>query len=239
MSRSYRLSPALALAAACGLAALGRGEPAPAAAVDLAPGVRMDFILIRPGTFQMGAGDAGAEEDEMPARRVTLTRAFYLGKYEVTQEEWRAVMGRNPSHHPGPGLPVESVSWNDCQEFLAKLGQRTGRQFALPTEAQWEYACRAGTTTAWSGGDDERRLGDCAWSEANSGGMTHPVGGKRPNAWGLYDMEGNVGEWCADWYAKHAYDSGAAADPAGPARGDARVWRGGAWGDNPGFLRCS
>jgi formylglycine-generating enzyme required for sulfatase activity len=205
----------------------------------LGGGVAMEFVLIPAGSFLMGAGDVGAEEDESPAHRVTLTRAFYLGKYEVTQAQWRAIMGTDPSHHPGAELPVENVSWNDCRDFLAQLGKKTGRSFALPTEAEWEYACRAGTATAWSFGDEEGALGDYAWDEANAGGVTHPVGTKRPNPWGLCDMHGNVGEWCSDWYAKHAYDGGPATDPAGPAKGDARIWRGGAWGDNPGYLRSS
>jgi formylglycine-generating enzyme required for sulfatase activity len=209
-------------------------------AIDLGHGVTMDFVLIRPGSFVMGSAAESGDEDESPAHRVTLTESFYLGKYEVTQEQWQLVTGGNPSRFKGATLPVESVSWNDCQRFLAALQQKTGRQFGLPTEAQWEYACRAGTTTRWSFGDDESLLDGYAWSGANSGGTTHPVGGKKPNAWGLYDMHGNVGEWTADWYAKHGYERGEVTDPhQPPSPGHSPIWRGGAWGDNSDYLRCA
>jgi formylglycine-generating enzyme required for sulfatase activity len=183
--------------------------------------------------------DNDPDSDASPRRRVTLTQPFYLGQYEVTQEQWEKVMGSNPSHCQGAKRPVDTVSWNACQEFLAKLQKRTGRKLALPTEAQWEYACRAGTSTPWSFGDSDATMGDYAWSDSNSGHTTHAVGEKKPNAWGLYDMHGNVAEWCADWYVKHAYSRGDATDPSGPASGDSRIARGGAWGDDSGYLKCT
>ena len=212
----------------------------PEAKIDLGRGVSMDFVLIPAGSFVMGSPEEIGEGDESPAHKVTLTESFYLGKYEVTQEQWETVMGNNPSRFKGAKRPVESVSWNDCQKFLAALQRSTGRQFSLPTEAQWEYACRAGTKTQWSCGNDEALLNEYAWSGANTGGTTHAVGEKKPNAWGLYDMLGNVGEWTADWYAKHAYDRGDVTDPHQPATpGHSPVWRGGAWGDNASFLRSA
>jgi formylglycine-generating enzyme required for sulfatase activity len=188
----------------------------------------------------MGSLENSGGDDESPRHAVTISRPFYLGQFEVTQEQWQAVMGSNPSHFHGLQRPVETVSWNDCQRFLARLGARTGRRFALPTEAQWEYACRAGTVTAWSFGDRDDRLADYAWGR-NAGGTTHRVGAKRPNAWGLYDMHGNVAEWCADGYAKHAYPDHAATDPREPppAAGGSAVFRGGAWGDDSDMLRSS
>ena len=216
--------------------------PAPmkTAIIDLGGGVTMEFILIQPGSYDMGTNEeADPDGDASPPRKVTLTQPFYLGKFEVTQEQWEKIMGGNPSHFKGAKRPVESVSWNACQEFLAKLQERTGRKFALPTEAQWEFACRAGTTTRWSFGDLDSRLGDYAWFGDVSGRTTHAVGKKQPNAWGLYDLHGNVAEWCADWYAKYRDARGQATDPSGPAAGDSRVARGGAWGDDSGYLRST
>ena len=152
---------------------------------------------------------------------------------ETTQGQWEAVMGKNPSHFKGADLPMEMVSWDDCQEFLKKLSEKAkdqlkGKKAGLPTEAQWEYACRAGEKGKWCFGDDEKSLGEYAWYDKNSGNTTHPVGEKKANAWGLFDMHGNVWEWCEDWYG--AYEKGAATDPTGPAKGDARCFRGGSWG---------
>ena len=196
------------------------------------------MVLIHPGSFTMGS-DKG-DDNEKPVHRVTLTKAFYIGKFEVTQEQWQAVMGENPSQFKGAKNPVEEVSWEDCQNFLAELNKKSpsGMTFALPTEAQWEYACRAGSSTDYSFGDEERRLGEYAWFLDNSDDRTHPVGEKKPNAWGLYDMHGNVCEWCADWYAA-SYEPGDATDPTGPASGEAAVLRGESWVGLPRELRSA
>jgi formylglycine-generating enzyme required for sulfatase activity len=187
----------------------------------------MDFVLIPAGKFLMGA-DTGAN-DEKPMHEVRISKPFYLGKYEVTQGEWQAVMGTNPSNFKGEAnLPVENVSWNEVQEFIRRLNAKEGgTKYRLPTEAEWEYVARAGSTTTYSFGNDERQLGEYAWYSANSGSKTHLVGQKKPNAWGLHDMHGNVWEWVQDWYGP--YTAGSAVDPAGPTSGSRRVYRGGSW----------
>ena len=197
--------------------------------IDLGGGVKMDFVLIKPGSFMMGSKN-GLLEDERPVHKVTITKPFYMGVYEVTQAQWKALMGDNPFYFKGDALPVEQVSWEDCQRFLAKLNQRAGqgRICRLPTEAEWEYACRAGSTSDYCFGDDDR-LGDYAWYPRNSGYKTHPVGQKKPNAWGLYDMHGNVWEWCSDWYDAAYYAESPGKDPKGPSTGQERVVRGGSW----------
>jgi formylglycine-generating enzyme required for sulfatase activity len=162
--------------------------------------------------------------------------------YEVTQQQYEKVMGTNPSTTKGPQNPVEKVSWNDAVEFCRKLSalpaeKSAGYVYRLPTEAEWEYACRAGTQTAYSFGDSESELGDYAWYDKNAGGTTHPVGSKKPNAWGLYDMHGNVFEWCQDWYG--SYPSGSVTDPTGESSGSHRVVRGGAGTASPSAVRRS
>ena len=169
----------------------------------------------------------GRDDDENQ-HRVTLTKGFWMGETEVTQGLWQEVMGGNPSYFKsGDGYPVENVSWNDCQEFLKKLNSRyaqSGLRWALPTEAQWEYACRAGSTGVYGGNG---RIDDMGWYDRNSGKKTHPVAQKTPNAWGIYDMHGNVWEWCADRYG--SYPSGSVTDPSGAASGSFLVFRGGSW----------
>jgi formylglycine-generating enzyme required for sulfatase activity len=205
--------------------------------VDLGGGVEMEFVLIRPGSFVMGTNNH--EYDEGPAHSVTISRPFYLAKFEVTQAQWARVTGSNPSHFRGETLPVDTVSWLDCQRFLTAATQLTGRRFSLPTEAQWEFACRAGATTEYAFGDEPGQLTDHAWYSGNSALSTHPVGTKQPNRWGLHDMHGNVYEWCADWYSEAPYDNSASTDPVGPATGRRRVLRGGAWLFVADNLRCS
>jgi len=182
----------------------------------------------------MGSPDSDhdATGDEKPQHRVRITEPFYLGKYEVTEQQWEAVMGNSPGGFKAsecPQRPASHVSWNDCQDFLRKLQEKCGNGavvFRLPTEAQWEYACRAGTTTRYCFGDDEARLGEYAWYRDNSRNQTHPVGEKKPNQWGLYDMHGNVGEWCQDCGGAYRSDS-PTDDPSGPETGSHRLQRGG------------
>jgi formylglycine-generating enzyme required for sulfatase activity len=184
----------------------------------------MSFVRIPAGTFEMGS-DSRRSFDQRPVHQVTISRSFEMQTTEVTQSQWTAVMGINPSHFKGGQRPVEQVSWNDVQEFIRKLNERDpGKNYRLPTEAEWEYACRAGAK--------ESRYGDpdaVAWWNANSGQQTHEVGQKQPNEWGLYDMLGNVWELCADW--KSSYPSGTVTDPTGPSSGYYRVSRGGSWFD--------
>jgi len=177
-------------------------------------------------------------EDEHPRHRVKLTKSFHLGRTEVTQVQWKAVMGTTPwkgkqSVKEGDDYPATFVNWDDAVEFCRKLSEKEGVEYRLPTEAEWEYACRAGTTTVYSFGDDESQLAEYAWYENNARWAgeeyAHIVGQKKPNPWGLYDMPGNVSEWCQDWYGE--YPSGDVTDPVGPASGSLRVLRGGSWDD--------
>jgi formylglycine-generating enzyme required for sulfatase activity len=192
-------------------------DAAPAVADEVTNSVGMKFTLISSGSFMMGA-DLNSErgyKGETPQHRVTISRPFYLGVYEVTQSEWMSVMdGANPSNFKGETLPVEQVSWDDARSFVRKLNQKEGTEkYRLPTEAEWEYAARAGTTTAYFFGDDEGSLGIYAWFGGNSGGKTRPVGGKSHNPWGLYDINGNVLEWVQDFFGY--YSGSAATDPMG------------------------
>ena len=202
--------------------------PKPQLTLDLGGGVKMEMVLIRPGSFDMGS-DKG-QPAEKPVHKVTLKKAFYIGKYEVTQEQWQAVMGGNPSGFKDTKKPVDSVSWNACRDFAAKLSEKTGRKLSLPSEAEWEYACRAGSTTEFCYGDGEAGLGEYAWYSANSGRMTHLVGQKKPNKWGLHDMHGNVWEWCEDvWH--DAYEGA-------PTDGSAWVEGGNKYRDQGASGRC-
>jgi formylglycine-generating enzyme required for sulfatase activity len=225
------------LAAAVLLAASGCSSK-PELTLDLGGGVTMKLVRIPAGKFMMGSPDPeeGRAFNETQ-HEVTLSKPFYMGVTEVTQAQYQAIMDTNPSNFKGETNPVEVVSWTEATEFCKKLTEKTRQAVRLPTEAEWEYACRAGTTTAFSFGDADSALGDYAWYGANSGDETHPVGQKKPNAWGLYDMHGNVMEWCADWYKD--YPKGAVTDPQGPASGSGRVLRGGSWNDDPDFCRSA
>ena len=197
----------------------------------------MTFITIPAGGFMMGSNDG--EPREKPVHNVYI-KSFYMMTTEVTQAQWQAVMGNNPSRFKGDNLPVESVSWNDVQDFIKKLNQLDpGKRYRLPTEAEWEYACRAGTTTRFYSGNSDSDLDAIAWYSANSGRKTHPVGQKRANAWGLYDMSGNVREWCQDWY--HDSYNGAPADGGAwvSPSGQYRLLRGGSWFDEPYYCRSA
>ena len=198
-------------------------------------GVSFEMVRVEGGTFRMGATavqEGEAESDEKPVHSVTLS-SYYIGKTEVTQALWQAVMGSNPSRFKGADLPVECVSWDDCQEFIRKLNALTGQHFRLPTEAEWEFACRGGNNSRGYKYSGSNNLGSVAWYDGNSGNKTHPVATKSSNELGIYDMSGNVWEWCADWYGD--YSSGAQTNPTGPLSGSSRVRRGGCWGS---FARC-
>ena len=199
-----------------------------------------NMVFIPPGTFRMGSptNEVDRASDEGPQRAVTISRGFWMGKYEVTQGEYQALMGKNPSRFPGDlNRPVEQVTWFDATNYCGQLTQRdraagriaTNSVYRLPTEAEWEYACRAGTSTRFSYGDDPgyTNLTNYAWYYDNSGIIWHPVGQKLPNPWGLYDMHGNVWEWCQDWLGDYA--GGIALDPQGPATSSRRAVRGGGW----------
>jgi formylglycine-generating enzyme required for sulfatase activity len=217
-----------------------RTPPEKTIVFDLGGGIKMELVLIRPGTFRMG--DANGDAEEKPVHKVAIEKPFYLGKFEVTQEQWKAVMGFNRSHFQGAKLPVERISWEDCRAFVKKLNEKFPKSsvtFRLPTEAEWEYACRAGTSTRYGFGDDATKLGEYAWFENNAGGKTHPVGQKKPNAWGLYDMCGNVWEWCGDWYEDQYYAQSPENNPTGPAEGSHRILRGGSWSDGPSSCRSA
>lgn len=206
--------------------------------------IGMKLKRIPPGEFMMGSGEsleAVAKEFSAinskvphffayPQHRVRITTPYYLGVYEVTQAEYQKVMGDDPSESKGTAKPVEMVSWQDAEEFCKKLSAKEGRTYRLPTEAEWEYACRAGTTTRYSFGDDWASLGEHAWYEDNSDAKTHPVGQKKSNAWGLHDMHGNGCEWCQDWHTEYYRDdSPAVDDPTGEEGGSERVVWGGSW----------
>jgi formylglycine-generating enzyme required for sulfatase activity len=205
--------------------------------------IGMKLVLIPAGEFLMGSPDSDKDAyfNEKPQHRVRITRPFYLGATPVTQGQYRVVTGANPSHFKGSDdLPVEMVSWADVQAFCAKLneremGQLLGMSYRLPTEAEWEYACRAGSQARFAFGDTAERLGDYAWFRGNSNGKTHPVGQKGANAWGLFDMHGNVWDWCWDAYGAHYYARSPVDDPRGPddAWAADRVIRGGSWNYYP------
>ena len=202
-------------------------------------GVRFEMVEVRGGTFRMGAtSEQGSDAYgyEKPTHQVTLP-SYYIGKTEVTQALWQAVMGSNPSHFKGTNLPVEEVSWEDCQTFIRKLNALTGKNFRLPTEAEWEFAARGGNNSRGYKYSGSNTLSNVAWYDDNSGSKTHPVGTKQPNELGIYDMSGNVWEWCSDW--KGDYSSSSQYNPTGPNSGSNRVSRGGSWSNLAGGCRVS
>ena len=230
--------------------------------VDLGDGAIIDFVLIPAGEFLMGPGGDPNDTfvvqegkktirfwlDELPSHRVTLTRPFFMSKYEITQQQFRTIMGTNPSAFPGDLRPVEQVSWDEANEFCKRLGERVHREFHLPTEAEWEYACRGGTTARFYNGDSVEDLVQAAWYRGNSNvgvvyadsaNTTRKVGQKAPNKFGLYDMLGNASEWCLDYYEPDYYKSSPPVDPPGPISGVNHVVRGGDWESNPSSCRSS
>ena len=212
--------------------------------------IGMKLVLIPKGTFMMGSPESeqGRNENETQ-HEVTISKDYYLGVYEVTQAQYEKVMGKNLSYFQGAkvgnenaDLPVENVSWDEAVKFCKKLSalpeeKKAGRVYRLPTEAEWEYACRAGSKTAYSFDDEEGLLPEYGWFSRNSSRRTHTVGLLEPNAWGLHDMHGNVWEWCSDWYEE--YPKGAVSDPTGPKEGSYRVLRGGCWGNEAADCRSA
>ncbi|MCI5131371.1 MAG: formylglycine-generating enzyme family protein [Candidatus Electrothrix sp. EH2] len=194
----------------------------------------MKLVYVPEGCFRMGSNEIG--DDEKPVHKVCVD-AFWMGKYEVTQGQWRNILRTNPAHfQKGNRYPMEQVSWWDVQKFIAELNNKTGKQYRLPTEAEWEYACRANSAGKYCGGYTADVL---AWSWENSGKSTHSVGEKQANGFGLHDMSGNVWEWCADWYATDYYRTSPPDNPTGPSSGSYRVIRGGGWDCIPGFMRSA
>jgi formylglycine-generating enzyme required for sulfatase activity len=217
-------------------------SPHPFIDLELGAGVVIRLRRIPPGRFLMGSPDdeVGRDDDEGPRHWVTLTRGFWLADAPCTRAEWRAVMGTEPSAFKGDDLPVEKVSWEDCQEFCKRLRLRFQElEPRLPTEAEWEYACRAGTTSAFNDGPALDKLG---WFDGNSGEKTHPVRLKEANQWGLYDMHGNVCEWCEDCFGTYNINADDQVDPTGPtgrASVSVRVYRGGSWSNRPENCRSA
>ncbi len=231
------------LLAAVVLAAIGgckSNEHAKYLTLDLGNRVTLKLVRIPAGKFTMGSPEAEKDRlsNEGPQHEVAISKAFYMGVYAVTQEQYEQIMGENPSYFKGAKNPVETVSWDDAVEFCKKLSKKTGKTVTLPSEAQWEYACRAGSKTRFSYGDNDDNMGDYAWYSKNSDNTTHPVGQKKPNQWGLYDMHGNVWQWCSDWYADD-YSNANEKDPTGPASGESRVQRGSSWHYTPWGCRSA
>ena len=201
--------------------------------------VRFEMVRVEGGTFTMGAtAEQGSDvyDDEKPTHQVTLP-SYYIGKTEVTQALWQAVMGSNPSHFKGSNLPVEEVSWEDCKTFIRKLNALTGKNFRMPTEAEWEFAARGGNKSRGYKYSGSNTLSDVAWYTDNSSSTTHPVATKASNELGIYDMSGNVWEWCSDWYG--SYSSSSQYNPTGPNSGSGRVLRGGSWDGHARYCRVS
>ena len=231
----------LALFVAFAAAAVAQDPPAP-----YTNSIKMKFTLLPPGSFMMGSpnSERGRGDDEHH-RKVTFAKGLYVGVTTVTQAQWQAVMGENPSHFKEKSLPVESVSWDDCQAFIKKLAAKDKKRYRLPTEAEWEYACRAGTTTPFHVGatlasDQANYNARFTFGKGQTGearDRTMPAGSFPANAWGLHDMHGNVWQWCNDWHG--GYSGKDLADPQGPKSGKTRVTRGGSWGSHPIFCRAA
>ncbi len=234
LNRDSRFSSAKAMRRALGEVSAPPVIPPALLPVDIFDTIEM--VEIPAGKFLMGSPDSEADRyaDEGPQHEVRVS-SFYMGKYQVTQAEWRAVaalskmnrdLNPDPSHFKGDDLPIESVSWEEAVEFCERLSKATRKTYRLPTEAEWEYACRARTKGPYSG-----NLDSMAWYSNNSEDKTHAVGTKQPNGFGLYDMHGNVWEWCMDWYSENYFSQSASVDPTGPSTGSDRVGRGGSWLD--------
>lgn len=205
------------------------------------PATGMEFVFVKGGCFDMGDVFGDGYKNEKPVHQVCVDD-FFIGKYVVTQKQWRTITGNNPSFFKscGENCPIEQVSSGEVQEYVRILNQRSGRNYRLPTEAEWEFSARSGgKKEKWAGTNDQSELGGYAWYSANSGSETHPVGLKKPNGLGLYDMTGNVWEWVADWYDEEYYGNGPKDNPRGPTHGSLRVGRGGGWRGEPRLVRAS
>ena len=242
MNRSERLWCRSALAAAaltvCGSVAVA--DDWPTSTIEM-PDLRFQMTDVAGGCFEMGDFQGSGNYDEKPRHRVCV-ESFAIGKYPVSQLEWISVMGQNPSANAtcGGSCPVENVSWSEAQEFIRRLNERSAAKYRLPTEAEWEYAARGGDRARpWAGTSDPTQLGAYAWYIENAFFQSHPVGEKKPNEFGLYDMSGNVWQWTADRYAADYYTKSPEHDPQGPASGDRRVLRGGYWGSPSELLRTT
>ncbi|MEM9673263.1 MAG: formylglycine-generating enzyme family protein [Bacteroidota bacterium] len=242
MSNFSVLIPILLLA----LVSCQSPTPAQSITIELPDSTNLEMIYIPSGSFLMGSHPEELDRhgDEGPVRNVTISKGFYLGKYELTQAQWRVVMGDNPSvfrNFPDSDVhPVDNVSWNDAQQYIEKINTLDLGTFRLPTEAEWEYACRAGTEARFYWGTDSAcwQTRQHAWAFSYSEGRSHSVGLKEPNAWGLYDMGGNVWEWCQDWRSSD-YDAADTVDPTGATEGTKKVYRGGSWFNKPSTLRSA
>ena len=222
------------------LPAIAEPGPTPKAGDVITNSIGMKLAFIPPGSFTMGSPDS--EPGRIPnenRREVTFEKGFWMGVTEVTQKQWREIMGDNPSFFPGDDLPVEHITWHEAEEFCRRLSEKEHRRYRLPSEPEWEYACRAGSTTAYHAGDGEAALAETDWYRKNSGNQSHPAGRKKPNAWGLYDLHGNVSEWCAQRPEKEVdtYDTGSAVLEREEKAG--RDHRGGSWGLNAGDCRSA
>lgn len=257
LSSIYTISLAFALSSGDGVH--GSDSPPQEISVGLPGDTSMEFVWIQPGAFTMGSpeGEPGRLAAEGPQHDVTISQGFYLGKFEITQSQWQSVMGASGTEkwqarfvRIDPEHPAVYISWEDMQTFIKTLNflhglndSGQGPLYRLPTEAEWEYAARAGTTTRWSFGDEEAQLGDHAWYEANAWSVemryAQPVGTRRPNPWGLHDMHGNVWEWVQDWHGADYYSSASVTAPRGPSTGDTRVLRGGGFSDVAKGLRSA
>jgi len=242
----------IVLCCGCGRPAAAPTETAPEPTVAKAVAGQIEVVAVPGGTFEMGSEDP--DESDQSLHKVRLS-PFIIDKYLVTQEQYENLMGANPSHWEGPKNPVDKIRWLDAATYCNKRSIREGFApcydlktlkcdftadgYRLPTEAEWEYACRAGTTTRWSFGNDPEALGKYAWFKENATKTTHPVKEKLSNAWGLFDMHGNVAEWCNDFYSDHFYSGSPEKDPRGPESGDERVLRGGSWATGGEGCRCS
>jgi formylglycine-generating enzyme required for sulfatase activity len=230
MKRKWMTSIAVMALLGIGIGAEKPKKPEKQISLDLGEGVSMKLVLIPAGRFTMGSpkNEAGRQDNEGPQRQVTISQPYYMGIHEVTYRQYEAVMGKLNRKVADPDLPINGVSWNSAKEFCERLSKSSKQVVTLPTEAQWEYACRAGSRTRYSFGNDERMLPQFArfGQRGNAGPL--PVGSLKPNAWGLFDMHGNLAEWCSDFYEK-AFPSKAETDPTGPKEGEDRVYRGGGW----------